>query len=239
MIQFYAPDIETDPRLPEAESLHCARVLRMKEGERLVATDGKGRRYDCVILSAHPKHVELEVTDVREIAPHWGAPVELIVAPTKNSERMEWLIEKAVEIGVDRITLISSRHSERRRINTDRLRKIMVSAMNQSLKTTLPELRGPIPIGEVLAESADGAGFIAYCADDVPRTSFAARCPAAGPVRILIGPEGDFSPEEAAEALARGFVPVTFGQSRLRTETAALFALQTVHIVRQQADAGN
>lgn len=235
MIQFYAPGIAEEPRLPEAESLHCARVLRMKEGDALTATDGKGRRYDCVITSAHPKHVELEVVGSREIAPHWGAPVELIVAPTKNSERMEWLIEKAVEIGVDRITLISSRHSERRRINTERLRKIMVSAMNQSLKTVLPELRGPLPLADVFAERTEGESFIAYCADDVPRTSFASRCPAAAPVRILIGPEGDFSPEEASEALGLGFVPVTFGDSRLRTETAALFALQTVHIVRQQA----
>lgn len=233
MIQFYSPDIEANGELPEEEAGHAVRVLRMQEGDELVSTDGRGNRFRSRITSASKRGVSLEILEKEFLGNHWHSPIEICVAPTKNADRIEWFLEKAVEIGVDKITLINTAHSERRKINTARLEKIIVSAMKQSLKTVLPQLEGPVKIEEVISRKFEGDSFVGYCADDVEKASLACRCRPQTPTRILIGPEGDFSPEEIKALMEAGFVPVTFGESRLRTETAALFALQTVHIVNQ------
>lgn len=146
MIQFYAPDIEETGQLPETESGHCCRVLRMKEGDHIFVTDGKGHRHECIILDAHPKHTSVEILTTTEIGPWWGFRLELCVAPSKNMDRMEWLVEKAVEIGCDRIVLMKCGRSERKTVRTDRLEKIAISAMNQSLKTNATEIEGPIDL---------------------------------------------------------------------------------------------
>ncbi len=230
MIQFYSPDIEATGALPETESGHCCRVLRMKEGDNIFVTDGKGHRFECVILDAHPKHTALEILTMEEISPWWGFQLELCVAPSKNADRMEWLVEKAVEIGVDRITLMKCTRSERKTLRTDRLEKIAVSAMNQSLKTNKTVIEGLIDFKEIVSDGFEGFKCLGYCDDAYPLRSFAEEYKG-GNVRILIGPEGDFTPEEVAMAVENGYVPVTFGGSRLRLETAALYAAVAAHVI--------
>ncbi len=239
MIQFYAPEIETDPVLPEAESAHCVRVLRMKEGDTVYVTDGKGHRFECVITEAHPKRTRLEIVGVESPAPVIDCDITLAVAPSKNMDRMEWLVEKAVEIGVSRIVMLKCSRSERKVVKADRLRKIAISAMNQSLKTRLPEVTEMIPVGQWLKEMPEGQRFMGYCAPEIERREFVAECRPLTDTVILIGPEGDFTPEEVAKAMECGVVPVTFGRARLRTETAALFGVQGVHMINQLAEADN
>lgn len=229
MIQFYAPEIESTGVLPETESGHCCRVLRMKEGDKIKVTDGKGHRYECVILDAHPKHTAVEILTMEEIHPWWGFQLELCVAPSKNADRIEWLVEKAVEIGVDRIILMKCSRSERKTLRTDRLEKIAISAMNQSLKGNKPEIIGPIDYKDIVTDGFNGFKCLGYCDDTYPLLSFANEYKG-GNVRILIGPEGDFSPEEVSMAVENGYLPVTFGGSRLRLETAALYACVAAHV---------
>lgn len=236
MIQFFAPDIATDPTLPESDSQHCVRVLRMREGDTVQCVDGRGRRYTCRIALAHQKHTVLEVMDVEEQPRVWNADIAVAVAPTKHIDRMEWLVEKLTEIGVDRITPLRCDRSERKEINTERLRKIAVSAMKQSLKAVLPRVDEMTPIADYLSEAAaDGEQrFVGYCDESRVQRMLLARSYRAGsPVRLLIGPEGDFSAREIDMCLQAGYTPVTMGDNRLRTETAALVACDTIHIVNQ------
>lgn len=233
MIQFYAPDILETLTLPESESLHCCRVLRLKEKDRIYVVDGKGHRYECEISMVHNKHTAIKIVNTEELSSHWGVKITLAVAPTKNIDRMEWLLEKAVEIGVDRIVILQCEHSERKSVRHDRLEKIMISAMKQSLKGVLPDLTDILPYRDFISEDTSAQKFIGYCDDAIERRLFACEYQPGQDVEILIGPEGDFSPKEVELAMANGFVPVSFGNSRLRTETAALFAVQTVHIINQ------
>lgn len=229
MIQFYAPEIEATSTLPESESLHCCRVLRMKEGDNVVVTDGNGYRYECVILDAHPKHTVVEILTKTEIRPWWGFRLELCVAPSKNIDRMEWLVQKCVELGVDRITLMKCRRSERKILKSERLSKIAISAMNQSLKTSLVEIVES-DFESLVADHFHGFKCFGYCDDSIPLKTFANEY-GGGDVRIMIGPEGDFSPEEVKMAMDKGYMPVTFGGSRLRLETAALYATVAAHVL--------
>lgn len=233
MIQFYAPDFQNNRTLPEAESGHCVRVLRHSVGDTIHVVDGKGTRYEAVIVDDYPKHVTCDILSTQSVPNHWGKRIVLAVAPTKNIDRMEWLFEKATEIGIDEIIPLHCEHSERKIFKTDRLDKILVSAMKQSLKGIKPVLREMTSFNSLLKEEFKGQKFIAYCADDVERHNFACEIRPGDDVLILIGPEGDFSPSEARSAIEKGFIPVSFGESRLRTETAALFAVQTIHIINQ------
>lgn len=237
MIQFYVPDIEADPVLPEEESGHACRVLRMKEGDTLVAVDGKGTRFTCRITSCRPKRTELEILERHPEPKHWNQRITVAVAPPKNMDRMEWLVEKAVEVGIDRIVFILCDRSERKVLKTERLKKIAVSAMKQSLKTYLPEITELVPVRRFLTEEKNGNELrcFGYCSDSVERKEFTGEYDGKRDVSILIGPEGDFSPEEVETAIREGWVPVTFGQSRLRTETAALYGVQAAHILGEIA----
>lgn len=235
MIQFYAPDITETGQLNETESGHCCRVLRKKEGDHIYVTDGKGKRYECIILEAHPKHTSIEILTMEEIQPWWGFHLELCVAPSKNADRMEWLVEKAVEIGVDRIILMKCNRSERKIMRTDRLEKICVSAMNQSLKTHLPEIKGPVAFKELVNDGFIGGKYFGYCDDRLPMKRYN-EAYKGGNVRIMIGPEGDFAPEEVETALRMGYEAVTFGNSRLRLETAALYATVATHVIGDPRD---
>lgn len=230
MIQFYAPDIESTGVLPETESGHCCRVLRMKEGDHIFVTDGQGHRFECVILDPHPKHTAVEILTVEHIAPWWGFRLEICVAPPKNADRMEWLVEKAVEIGVDRIVLMKCSRSERKALRSERLEKIAISAMNQSLKARRTVIEGPVAFKDLINDGFSGFKCLGYCDDTYPLRSFAQEY-TGGDVRILIGPEGDFSPEEVEAAVGKGYLPVTFGGSRLRLETAALYAAVAAHVI--------
>lgn len=235
MIRFYAPDIETDNSLPEMESGHCCRVLRMKEGDTIHAVDGKGFAYECIITDANPKKTELDIISRSEEKRHWKPQITLAVAPTKNIDRMEWLLEKAVEIGIDRIIFLKCARSERKDVKTDRLNKILVSAMKQSMKATLPEFCGMKTFKEFIMDLStnkdQGIKIMGYCSEEFPRKELVNVYEAGKNVTLLIGPEGDFSPEEVDLSVKAGFIPATFGNTRLRTETAALYALAAIHVI--------
>ncbi|MDE7160646.1 MAG: 16S rRNA (uracil(1498)-N(3))-methyltransferase [Muribaculaceae bacterium] len=238
MIQFYAPEIESTGFLPEAESGHCVRVLRMKEGDTLYVTDGRGSRFGCRIVEAHPRHVGVEIVSTEKIEPVIGVSIVLAVAPSKNMDRMEWLVEKAVEIGVTRIVMLRCARSERKVVKPERLMRIAVSAMNQSLKGCIPEVTEMTDFQDFISSLPAGQAFMGYCAPDVERREFVAECKPDTDTTILIGPEGDFTEAEVARAMDAGVTPVTFGNARLRTETAALFGVQGVHIINQLACSG-
>ena len=232
MHRFYCPDIAETLTLGEEDSKHCVKVLRMGEGDTIEVVDGNGMLYTCRITMSHPKRCAIEVVERTEQPPHWGCRIVLGVAPTKNMDRMEWLVEKCVEMGVDRIIPLRCHNSERTVLKTERLKKIMVSAMKQSLKATLPQLDEMTPIEKVIAEPFEGVRCIAYCDALLPREERQTLATAFRPgrdVMVLIGPEGDFSPDEVQASRAAGFVPVTLGESRLRTETAGMMAVAWIH----------
>lgn len=235
MIEFYAPDIESTGLLPESDSAHCCRVLRMKEGDEVAVVDGKGHRFRCRIVEAHSKHTALEIVEKVDAPNHWSASITLAVAPTKLVDRMEWMLEKAVEIGIDRVVLLKCRHSERKVMKRERLEKVMISAMKQSLKGVLPIIDDMTEFKDFVKRCSNSGSqlFFGYCDASYPRHEFVKECRPDKPVVIMIGPEGDFSPNEVELAVANGFLPVTFGQSRLRTETAALYGITAVHIINQ------
>ena len=232
---FYSPDMGGGfGHLGPEESVHCVKVLRHRTGDRVHVIDGEGTLYLCELVSDSPKGVDLMVLSSE---PDWGSHpyrLTLAVCPTKNNDRYEWFAEKATEVGVDRIVPVIGDRSERKVFKTDRLRKIVLSATKQSLKARLPRVEEPTGVKEFIAGSdTDALRLIAYCFEDEehPRISIKEALEAFGGDRIevLIGPEGDFSPEEARLALDAGFVPVHLGASRLRTETAAVTAAEAVY----------
>lgn len=230
MIQFYSPDIAETLQLPESDSKHAVRVLRMREGDELQVVDGRGHVYTCRLADAHPKHVAIEIVSVADVPLPWSQRIAVAVAPTKHMDRMEWMVEKLTEIGVDDIIPILCRRSERRELKEERLEKIAVSAMKQSLKAVCPKVWPLTPLPSLLGMMPDAQRFVAYCDPSVPRLDMARECLPGRDTLILIGPEGDFDPTEIRATLDAGFIPVTLGDNRLRTETAALYALSVVHI---------
>jgi 16S rRNA (uracil1498-N3)-methyltransferase len=234
MILFYAPDVRSNPVLPEQESQHCVRVLRKQAGDTIDLTDGRGYFYRACIEEAHPKRCRVRITESIEAQVAGGFRIELAVAPTKNADRMEWLAEKATEMGIDALTFLQTRYGERKSLPLDRIRNLLIAAMKQSEKAVLPALHDFTPFAAYVQQPFDGQRFIPHChpaTGDKPLLCRACRPSEA--VRILIGPEGDFSEEEVALALQHGYRPVSLGDTRLRTETAALVACQTFHIIRQ------
>lgn len=230
---FYAPDIATNPLLPEEESRHCTKVLRLTVDDTLMLTDGKGSFYRAVIAEPHPKHCRVTVVEHLPQAPLWPFRIHLAVAPTKNIDRMEWFLEKATEVGIDTVTCLNCRFSERREVKTERLEKILVSAMKQSQKARLPQLIGMSDFSDFVARPFEGRKMIAHChtPEDLPLIRSVYR--PGEDALILIGPEGDFSKEEVELAEAHGFIGVSLGKSRLRTETAAFTACHTLHVLNQ------
>ncbi|MCF0179968.1 MAG: 16S rRNA (uracil(1498)-N(3))-methyltransferase [Bacteroidales bacterium] len=232
MIIFYSPEIAACQELTEEDSGHAVRVLRHKEGDNVVVVDGVGNFYEAHIVSAHPKHCAVEIDKVTA-ENHWNYFVELAVAPTKNLDRMEWFIEKATEMGIDRFVPLKCRFSERKELKTERIKKIAISAMKQSLKATLPQIEEMIDIKTYLKEEFDGQKFIAHCIKDAPRKLLSKEIKPGAKVRVLIGPEGDFSEEEIQMALDNGYVSVSLGEQRLRTETAALASVHSIHVINE------
>ena len=217
--------------LGEEESAHCVRVLRHREGDNVCVIDGAGTMYECVLSQASPKAA---VARIEKANPGWGSHpyrLDMAVCPTKNIDRYEWFVEKATEVGADRFVPVIGEHSERKVLKTERLRRIVLSAAKQSLKAAVPEIAEPLTVKEFIASVADSSALkmIACCFEDEshPRTSVMQAL--SGTDRreyiVLIGPEGDFSREEVRLAIEAGFIPVHLGESRLRTETAALAAV--------------
>ncbi len=227
---FYCPDILHHPILPEQESQHCTKVLRMQEGDLLILTDGAGHFYDCKLLLAHPK--KSVVTILRQ----WEEPrkrayqLHIGFGPTKQMDRNEWFVEKATEIGIDRFTPLLGSYSERKEMKRERLEKIAISAMKQSQQSRLPLIDEMQRFSKFVTQPFEGQKFIAHCYD-LPKTSLLQSYRRGEHAVILIGPEGDFSEQEVAEAIGNGFVPVSLGETRLRTETASLVALHTIHLL--------
>lgn len=229
---FYTPDILVDPVLPEEESGHCIRVLRLSEGDEILLTDGNGYFYKAAIRRAHPKHCEVSILESWQQPPLWKFRLHIAVAPTKNMDRMEWFAEKATEIGIDVITCLNCRFSERKEIKPARLEKIMVSAMKQSQKARLPQLEGMTDFKKFVVQPFEGRKFIAHCEEGV-KPLLKEAYHAGEDILVLIGPEGDFSTEEIDLAMKNGFLPISLGKSRLRTETAALAACHTIQLINQ------
>lgn len=228
---FFAENIESNIfNLDEEESKHCVKVLRMVVGDEMCVTDGCGTLCRCRVIEANSKSCAVEVTE--RLAEYGKRPFQLhvAVAPTKNTARLEWFVEKAVEMGVDEITPIVCDHSERCVLKSERLDKIAISAVKQSLKAYKPLINPLTPVRELIARPFDGQRFIAYCDGDHRTPLHEAYTPGSNAL-ILIGPEGDFSTGEVQKALDNGFEAVTLGSSRLRTETAAMAATAFINLV--------
>ncbi|MGQ8337954.1 16S rRNA (uracil(1498)-N(3))-methyltransferase [Sunxiuqinia sp. A32] len=230
---FYTPNITgTTFNLDETESKHAVRVLRLSNGDSIQLIDGKGNFFEAEITDAHPKKCLIEVINTQAEFGKRNHYLHLAVAPTKNIDRFEWFLEKATEIGIDEITPILCEHSERKVIKHERLEKVIISAMKQSLKAYLPKLNPLTPINQFLESEFDGQKFIAHCYEQDKRVLKNEVVPGKSSV-LLIGPEGDFSPEEIDAAIQQKFIPVSLGQSRLRTETAAVVACHTVNLLNE------
>jgi len=229
---FYTPDILTEMQLPDEEAQHCVRVLRMTEGDEILLTDGRGSFYKALIRTAHPKHCKVEIVETMTPDPLWKVKIVVAVAPTKNMDRMEWFTEKATEIGIDKIIPILCDHSERKALKEERLEKIAVSAMKQSMKPVLPQILSLTPFDKIVTTPFDGQKFVAHCYKD-DKTELKDAYQKGSNVLVLIGPEGDFSEKEVEKAIQNGFIPVSLGRSRLRTETAALVACHTIQLLSE------
>ena len=216
--------------LNEEESMHCVKVLRMKVGDNFCVTNGQGLLFDAVLCEAHSKHAVVELTNPRRGGDKWNFNLQIGVAPTKNNDRIEWFLEKATEIGVDKVSFFESFHSERRAINMSRLEKVTIAAIKQSLKSRLPEIDDVVSFEKLIKQPFDGQKFIAWIDESVQKT-LAESYKKGSNCFVLIGPEGDFSKEEVQLAINEGFIPVSLGKARLRTETAAFVACHTVHII--------
>ena len=234
---FYSRDIEGGIcRLDQDESGHCIKVLRHRSGDEISVIDGCGTLYRCRITSDSPKGVEAIIIDSEE---GWGGHpyhLHMAVCPTKNNDRFEWFAEKACEIGFDVLSPVFGDHSERKVLKTARVEKILVSAAKQSLKAAIPIVNEPVSVKEFIKEAAGddkSLKLIAYCFENerAPRRSIKEVLNSfdGTDITVMIGPEGDFSHAEAEAALEAGFIPVHLGESRLRTETAALTAAASVY----------
>lgn len=222
--------------LSPEESKHCVRVLRMQLGDELYVTSGDGTMCRARVANPDPSACEVEIVERIADYDHRPFHLHIAIAPPKNNARTEWFVEKAVEIGIDRITPIICEHSERGVLKTDRLERIALSAMKQSLKARRPLIDPPAKLTDFLKSlssqpaAPDMQRMVCYCSGDERHTLGQLYTPGTDAI-VLIGPEGDFSPHEIAEVLAQGFQPVTLGTARLRTETAALYAVTALNFL--------
>ncbi len=231
---FYAPDISGDKYpLDENESKHIIRVLRMKKGTSVKLIDGRGNLYEGIIDNPDQKHCTISITGITRDFEKPNYNLHIAISPLKNPERFEWFIEKSVEIGVDEITPVICRNTEKHSIKKERINNLIISAMKQSLKATKTILNEPVTFNEFLNVKADGKFMIAHCNDSFKRQKLAEVYQKNEKAIILIGPEGDFSEEEIVKATDKGFVNIHLGSSRLRTETAGVAACHSIYFINQ------
>ncbi|MEH0155605.1 16S rRNA (uracil(1498)-N(3))-methyltransferase [Limibacter armeniacum] len=229
---FYHPDLNenlTSVELNADDSRHVAKVLRLKAGDSVLLTDGKGGQYEAEITKPDPKKSQLKIVHYEYESKLGGYGIHIAVAPTKNMDRIEYFVEKAVELGIDRITFIKTNNSERTVVKTERVKKIAVSAMKQSQKSYLPEIDEMVSLKSFLSSCDDDEKYICYVPEDPDKHLFKEAAPSKK-YCVLIGPEGGFTPEEVAMATESGFEAVSLGKSRLRTETAALAACHILNL---------
>ena len=255
---FYAPEVANGVmELPQEEAGHAIRVLRMKEDDELTLTDGQGKFYDAQITLASSKHCQFRINSEYADSKLWSGNIHIAIAPTKNMDRMEWAAEKMTEIGMDEMSLVNCTNSERRAIKTERLEKIVVSAMKQSHKAFKPVINELIPFKEFIKQEFEGQKFIAHCynPEDIDmgaegkvqpknesrldihlsdRNFLGDQLNEDEHTVVLIGPEGDFSVDEVKQAISAGFMPISLGESRLRTETAALVAVHLMYLAKRK-----
>ena len=230
---FYLPDAQLGTiSFPEEESKHIVKVLRMKEGDSFCVTNGNGSLFDAELVDAHPKRATADLSNQRSGYDIREFKLTIALAPTKLNERTEWFLEKATEIGIDEVKLFASYHSERRVANVERFKKIVISAMKQSVKSKMPVVEEMVPFDKLVKQDFDGQKFIAWIDDDVKEQLCDLYKKGENAI-VLIGPEGDFSKDEVELARENGFVPVSLGEARLRTETAAIVACHTIQLINQ------
>lgn len=234
---FYAPEATTVHELPAEEAMHALRVLRLQAGDEMMLMDGSGCFYRAEVTLAHTKHCLYEIKEIIPQQRQWQGHVHLAIAPTKMMERIEWMTEKAVEVGVDEVSFLNCQFSERRLVKTPRLEKIVIAAMKQSRKAWKTRLNDMISFADFIQQPRDGRKYIAHCYEEIQRTFLfdELRKPTdSEDATVLIGPEGDFSIEEVRQAVAAGYVSVHLGKSRLRTETAGLSAVMMMQLAKEK-----
>ncbi|MHA4893988.1 16S rRNA (uracil(1498)-N(3))-methyltransferase [Pedobacter sp. PWIIR3] len=231
---FYTPDIHSSEySLSEEESKHCTKVLRLQKGAVIHLIDGRGGLYKAELIDDHKKRVTVKVIDTVLEYRKRNHYLHIAIAPTKNMDRLEWFLEKATEIGIDEITMVICARSERRTTKEERLYKVVTSAVKQSLQAYHPKINPDLSLNEFLKQDESSEKFIAHCLDEEPRNYLSEFRVPDKRYTILIGPEGDFSPDEIKLALQCGYKPVTLGNTRLRTETAGLAACFEVNYLNR------
>jgi 16S rRNA (uracil1498-N3)-methyltransferase len=243
---FYTPDLSGQTfTLNEDESKHCIRVLRLKNGDTVNLTDGRGGFFNAILVSENPRACTLEITEANHNFEQRNYRLHMAVAPTKNTDRLEWFLEKAVEIGIDEFTPVICEHSERKNLNIERLERIAISAMKQSIKAYKPIIHECQPLKIFLKNASGDCKLIAHCIPEEEKTDIESnsnwikRNPISEVYKksqsavCLIGPEGDFSPTEVNLAVSQGFAGISLGNSRLRTETAGLVACHSIYFMNQ------
>jgi len=230
---FFVPDAAHQTELPVEEAMHATRVLRLKAGDEIFLMDGVGNYYRAQITIAATHHCYYEILEHLPQEPEWKGHLHLAIAPTKMMDRMEWFVEKATEIGVDEISFLNCKFSERKLLKLPRLEKIVISAVKQSHKAWNPVLHEMVSFKDFIRQPREGGKFIAHCYDQIPRTYLfdeLRKSSAPEELTVMIGPEGDFSIDEVKDAVEAGYQSVHLGTSRLRTETAGLSAVMMMRI---------
>lgn len=233
---FYVPQAVEKNELPAEEATHALRVLRLKPGDELFLMDGEGVFYEAHVTQAD-KHCYYEIDKALPQPKTWSAHIHLGIAPTKMMERIEWLAEKATEIGFDELSFLHCKFSERKALRADRVEKIVVSAAKQSRKSFLPQVHELTPFSQFIDENDVGHRYIAHCYDEIERVDFfneLNQLTDDDPITVLVGPEGDFSIDEVKLAMAKGYKSISLGKSRLRTETAGLYAVMLAQLAKRK-----
>jgi len=235
---FYVPDAASQTEMPEEEAMHALRVLRLKSGDEMFLMDGVGNYYRAEVELAATRRCTYKLLETMPQAPQWKGKLHLAIAPTKLMDRMEWMVEKATEIGVNAFDFLNCKQSERKVLRTVRLDKIVTAAVKQSRKAWKPVVGQMTPFKQYVSTGIPGRKYICHCIEDMPRKDlfYELRDNPIQPdedITIMIGPEGDFTPEEVALAVSAGFVPATLGESRLRTETAGLVAVDIFQLAQK------
>ena len=233
---FYVPNATEDNELPTDEAIHAIRVLRLKIGDDIFLIDGKGNFYEAVVTLANSKHCLYEITQTLVQNKTWKGHIHLAIAPTKDISRIEWLVEKATEIGFNEISFLNCQFSERKNLRIDRIERIVISAMKQSRKAWKPIVNNMLSFEDFMQKEVTGQKFICHCYNEIEKKDFFSNINNSGlfeDITVLIGPEGDFSINEVHQALQQQYKSTTLGNSRLRTETAGLAAVLMANLANR------